>query len=208
MCTVADAPDAMSPNAQLSVWFGAEPAIEQAADAGLIAQLMPAPPGSGSLKVTDFAVPGPALETPIVKPMEDPALTVDESTVLVIARFGQFTTVDADACTLCALVAAAVAVFGYAAQLACDVLLVTCTEADAPDATLPNEQPSIWFGAEPVTEQAALAGLIDQLTPAPPGSGSTSVTPVAVPAPVFATVIVNPIGSPALTDVASAVFVI
>ena len=54
---------------------------------------------------------------------------------------------------------------------------------------------------------AALAGLIDQLTPAPVGSGSLRVTPVAVPAPVLDTVMVKPIGSPAFTLVASAVFV-
>ena len=42
----------------------------------------------------------------------------------------------------------------------------------------------------------------------PVGSGSLSVTPVAAPAPEFVTVIVNPIGSPALTVAASATFVI
>ena len=102
----------MSPNEQFNVWLGAEPVIEQPAVAGLIAQLMPVPPGSGSLKVTAFAVPGPGLETVIVKPIALPALTEDASAVLEIARFGQFTVVDALACTLGALVAAAVAVLG------------------------------------------------------------------------------------------------
>ncbi len=85
---------------------------------------------------------------------------------------------------------------------------VRCTEVDAPDAMSPNAQLSVWLGAEPVIDQPALAGLTDQLTPAPPGSGSDSVTLVAVPAPVFETAIVNPIGSPAFTEGASAVFVI
>ena len=109
-CTLAEPVGAMSPKAQFNVWFGAEPVIEQPAVAGLIAQLIPAPPGSGSLNVTAFAVPGPGLETVIVNPIGLPALTDEESADLAIARFGQFTVVDALACTLWALVAAAVAV--------------------------------------------------------------------------------------------------
>ena len=85
--------------------------IEHAALAGLIDQVMPAPPGSGSLNVTDFAVPGPGFVTVITKPIALPALTDDASAVFEIARFGQFTVVVADDWTLGALVAAAVAVF-------------------------------------------------------------------------------------------------
>ena len=51
---------------------------------------------------------------------------------------------------------------------------------------------------------------MDQLMPGPPGSGSLSVTPVAVPVPVaaeLATVTVKPMAVPADTGVASAVFV-
>ena len=81
---------------------------------------------------------------------------------------------------------------------------MTCTEFDVVGAMSPNEHDNV----APPIEQPALAGLIDQLMPVPMGSGSLSVTPVAVPKPVFDTVIVNPIGSPALTDAASAVFVI
>ena len=62
-------------------------------------------------------------------------------------------------------------------------------------------------GALPVIEHAAFGGLIDQSTPLPPGNGSESVTPFALPAPVLFTVMVKPIGSPALTEPASAVFV-
>ena len=46
--------------------------------------------------------------------------------------------------------------------------------------------------------------LIVQVTPA--GSGSLTVTPCARPRPLFETVTVNPIGSPAFTTAASAVF--
>ena len=55
MCTVAVAPDAMSPKLQLNVLL----LMLQAALAGLIDQLMPAPVGSGSFSVTDFATPDP-----------------------------------------------------------------------------------------------------------------------------------------------------
>jgi hypothetical protein len=54
------------------------------------------------------------------------------------------------------------------------------------------------------------AGLIDQFTPEPAGRGSLSVTLLAVPVPgtlLLATEIVKPIGLPAFTVVASAVFV-
>src|SRR5262245_66202829 len=75
----------------------------------------------------------------------------------------------------------------------------------------PKLQSSVWLGAAPVMLQVpgpAYAGLIDQLTPVPPGSGSDRVTALAVPVPwaaEFDTVMVNPIGAPALTGGASGV---
>ena len=57
-------------------------------------------------------------------------------------------------------------------------------------------------------EQPLTAGLIDQLMPAPVGSASLSVTPVAVPGPLLFSVIVKPMLLPAFTLAASAVFVI
>src|SRR5262249_22973717 len=78
----------------------------------------------------------------------------------------------------------------------------------------PKLQASVWLGAAPVMLQVPgppNAGLMDQFTPVPPGSGSDRVTALAVPVPgaaEFDTVTVNPIGSPALTGVASAVLVI
>jgi hypothetical protein len=85
----------MSPNEQVSVWLGAFPVIEQRASAGLIDQLMPVPPGSGSLRVTFFATPGPLFATVIVNPIAVPALTDDASAVLLMVRFGHWTVVDA-----------------------------------------------------------------------------------------------------------------
>jgi hypothetical protein len=121
MCTETEAAGAMSPNEQLSVFA----AIEQFGLSGLSDQLIPAPVGSGSDNVTAFAVPVPLFVTVIVKPSWSPALTVAASAVLVIARFGQFTVVDALACTDDWFVALAVAVFGYALQLAEVVPLTT-----------------------------------------------------------------------------------
>ena len=45
-----------------------------------------------------------------------------------------------------------------------------------------------------------------QLMPVPPGRSSDRVTVVAVPGPVFHTLMVKPIGLPALTDASSATF--
>ena len=201
-CTDADAPDAMSPKLQLSVFV----VMLHAALAGLIDHAMPGPVGSGSLSVTDFAVPGAGVvHTVIVNPILVPALTVPASATFVIDRLGQFTVMEADACTELALVADAVAVFGYDLQLANVVGLVTWTDADPP---LPASVPKLQLNVFELMLHAALAGLIDQLTPVPVGSGSFSVTPVADARPEFDTVIVNPMASPALTVAASATFVI
>jgi hypothetical protein len=92
------------------------------------------------------------------------------------------------------------------------VALVMCTEAEAPGAMLPRVQFRVCV-VVPVMAQLPgpeYAGLTDQLTPDPAGSGSDSVTPVAVPVPEaleFETETVNPIGEPALTLGASADFV-
>ncbi len=95
-CTCAEAPGARSPNAQFRVLFCIEQ-LPGPAYAGLIDQLMPLPVGSGSDNVADRAIPAPVLPTEIVKPMLLPTLTVAASAVLTIVRFGQFTTIDAEA---------------------------------------------------------------------------------------------------------------
>jgi hypothetical protein len=195
----------MSPNEQLNV-FDAIAHVPGPAYAGLIDHAIPEPVGSGSESVTAFAVPAPEFPTVIVKPMFSPAFTAPASAVLSIVSAGQLTVVEADACTEPVFVADAVASFGYVAQLANDVALVMCTDADAPGAMSPNEQCNVpdVIAHDP---GPAYAGLIDQLTPAPAGSGSDNVAAVAEPAPVFETVIVKPIESPALTESASAVLV-
>src|SRR5690349_18381928 len=146
--------------------------IEQPALAGLIVQLMPVPVGSGSFIVTPVATPGPTLVTVIVNPIASPAFTVAASAVLLICRPGHCTLTEAFACTCGWFVACAVAVFGYVAQLANAVGLVTCTDADPPT----PRSPKLQFKVLVVIEHAALAGLIDHVMPGPVGSGSLSVT--------------------------------
>lgn len=82
------APGAMSPNEQLRVFD----AIEHPATDGLIVHVMPVPVGSGSLRVTPFAVPpGEALfETTTVNPIVSPAETEAASAVFVIVSPGDF----------------------------------------------------------------------------------------------------------------------
>jgi len=89
-------------------------------------QLIPAPPGSGSLSVALLAVPVPLFVTAMVNPIGDPALTDAASAVLLMARLGHFTCVEADAVMSgLTLLAWAVAVLLYVAQLAAVVGLVT-----------------------------------------------------------------------------------
>src|SRR4051812_3014245 len=119
----------MSPNEQSSVCAGAAPVIEHdpgPAYAGLIDQLTPFPPGSGSLSVTDFAVPvpgAPEFDTVTENPIGSPVFTGVASATLAIDRCGASTTIVAEAFTEGWLVAAAVAVFGYAPALAAVVAL-------------------------------------------------------------------------------------
>src|SRR5215831_5792564 len=185
----------MSPKLQASVWLGAAPVMLQVpgpAYAGLIDQLTPVPPGSGSERVTALAVPVPwaaEFDTVMVKPIGSPALTEVASAVLVIDRSGAITTIVADASTSGWFEADAVAVFGYVPALPLPVALVTWTEIVAPGAMSPKLQASVWLGAAPVTLQVPgppNAGLIDQFTPVPPGSGSDRVTALAVPVPCAA----------------------
>ena len=77
---------------------------------------------------------------------------------------------------------------------------------EPPAATVAGPQASTCEPGAPVTEHrlAFDCVLIDQVTPG--GSGSLTVTPCAVPRPLFETVTVNPIGSPSSTTAASAVF--
>src|SRR4051794_18106260 len=102
---------------------------------------MPLPPGSGSDNVTPFAVPvpeAPPFDTVTEKPIVSPVFTGDASAVLVIASAGHCTVVVAFAFNVGWFDELAVAVFGYALQLANTVALVTCTEIDAPGERSPK----------------------------------------------------------------------
>src|SRR2546425_215664 len=84
-----------------------------------------------------------------------------------------------------------------------------CTLKLPPAARSVGPQLSVWGAVGELIEHrlGTVWLLIDQLTPLPEpaGSGSLTVTPLAVPVPVLLTVTVKPIGSPALTVAASAV---
>src|SRR5438067_2108658 len=73
----------------------------------------------------------------------------------------------------------------------------------------PSAHVRVWDGADPPIEQwEAGSESMVQSTPVSEGSGSLTVTPVAVPGPPFPTVTVKPIDVPEPTGVASAVLVI
>src|SRR5262249_6707014 len=86
-----------------------------------------------------------------------------------------------------------------------------CTLNDPPAASDVGPHDSV-CGAEALTEHRPGFDWVSiaQVTPDPDpaGSGSLTVTPLAVPVPLFCTRTVNPIGSPAFTELASAVLVI
>src|SRR5438477_8240 len=108
-----DAPAPMSPNVQLRSCGPWAPLIEQADPVwDWMLQSTPGSAGKGSLTVTLVAVPVPVLDTVIVNPMLVPELTGVASAVLVMARFGGFTTMRAKSQTVPALVAEAHAVLG------------------------------------------------------------------------------------------------
>ncbi len=76
--------------------------------------MTPVPDGSGSFNVTLVAVPVPEaaeFDTVTVKPTLLPAVTDDASAAFVMVRAGSVITMVAEALTLGALVALAVAVF-------------------------------------------------------------------------------------------------
>src|SRR5215472_12348510 len=86
-----------------------------------------------------------------------------------------------------------------------------CTLNVPPAASDVGPQDSV-CGAEALTEHRPGFDWLSivQVTPDPDpaGSGSLTVTPLAVPVPLLFTVTVNPSGSPAFTELASAVLVI
>src|SRR5437016_4567633 len=101
-----DAPAAMSPKVQLRSCDPWAPLIEQAEPVwDWMVHVTPGSDGSGSLTVTPVAVPGPEFDTVMVNPTLVPESTGVASAVLVMARFGGFTTMRAKSQTVLALVA-------------------------------------------------------------------------------------------------------
>src|SRR5439155_925357 len=163
--------------------------------------------GSGSSRVTFFAVPGPALETVIVKPMSSPALTGDASAFFTIDRSGLLHVMSAESCASGVLSEVAVALLSYSVHSAKDVVAVTWRVKLLPEPRSTGSHFSSWLPTAPVIAQFGVTSpvgpeSIDQVTPAPEPAGSglsSRTTFFAVPGPALATVIVNPMSSPAST---------
>ena len=119
-------------------------------------QLMPEPDGNGSFRVTLVAVAPVALDTVTVKPTWLPAVTWEASAFLVIESLGgvgTVTTMVAEALTLGALVADAVAVF-FNVWLQVELVpLLMWTETLVPAARLPKLQFKTCEPTDPVIEQ-------------------------------------------------------
>src|SRR5207244_2516003 len=106
------------------------------------------------------------------------------SAFLTMWSAGQSTVVEFDAWTTGWFVALALAVFGYSLHESSVVGLVTCTLAEPLAARSPKPHVSASAAMLHARESSAHA------MPLPVGSGSLSVTPVAVAGPPFVTVIV------------------
>jgi len=122
----------------------------------------------------------------------------------------QTTSTDADAVSVPSFDVITVAVLLTFPQLAAVVGETICTFKLAPGARVVPLPPQVSIPAliAQVHPLEVSALTMDQLVPGVVGSVSVMVTPLAVPCPVFDTVIVNPIWSPALTWLASGVFAI
>src|SRR4051794_1753523 len=170
-----------------------------------IDQSRPALVGSGSSRCTSLAVPGPAFATVIRNPTWSAASTVVSSATFVTEIAGQLTvivTLPVDG--LPSLPVVALALFTTLPQVADVVGELMCTVLLAPGSMSSKEQVNtpcaIAHWAAPVPPS------IVQPRPAFVGRMSVTTTLVAVPAPLFVTVMVYPIVSPALTTASSATF--
>jgi hypothetical protein len=157
-----------------------------------------------SVTVTVRASPEPLFFAVITNPIWSPAETVAASAVFVRPMLPQLTVVDALACAAPSLLVDTDALLLIVAQLADVVGDVMCTDLLCPLVSVPQVQVSTDPAIEhPASEPAA----IDQFRPPLVGRVSVTVTVRASPEPLFFAVMTNPIGSPALTVAASAVFV-
>src|SRR4029079_4249456 len=150
-------------------------------------QSAPAPPGSGSWTLTPVAAPGPALESVIVKPIVAPRLTGLASAVLARLRFGQLTVIGTGPTVgLPSLVELAEALLLTVGQVPDVVGLVMWTWTLAPAArSTPAAPPKLRMPPVRVQAPVVLATSIDQFRPVFVGTVSVTLTPWAVPAPVF-----------------------
>ena len=179
---------------------------QSAASAPETVQLPETGPGSGSLRVTALAVPGPALETVTSKTTFSPALIVWASGVLSTVRLGFWQLMLASSVSVGALVDFAVAVLSRVVQLSKSVGAVTVTVFDSPAARSPKSQSRV-FPTIGLAQSPASGPETTQAPETPLGSGSLRVTPVAVPVPVLETVMLNTAFSPALIVPETAVLI-
>src|SRR6187431_130339 len=196
--TTSDAPAARSPNEQVRTL----PAMEQSALSS--DQLMPA--GSGSLSVTPWAVPGPALLTVIVKAAVSPALMGLSSAVLTTVMSGHWTVTDASSVSEPSLAATTEPVLSTSPQVAGVVALTMWTVKLSPAPSAAEVQVRTPRLIEQSGSPSPLTLSMLQLRPASVGSVSVMVTVLAVPLPALLTTMSKPIWSPALTVSSSAVF--
>ncbi len=171
--------------------------IEQAALFSV--QVMPA--GSVSVRVTPLAVPGPALLTVMSNAIGSPALTGDATAFLITVTSGHRTSVWAEASSEPSLVG------GRRCRVRDDLQQRGGRRGGHVDGrrSATGQRGGRVGEGGPDSGSSRRSGSIDQVK-----AGfrlSVAVTPYAVPSPALRTVIAKPIGSPALTDAASAVLV-
>src|SRR5207245_2327700 len=170
------------------------------------------PAGRLSVRVTLWAVPVPTafeLLTTIVNTASLPALMLAPSGVFTTVTSGHWTVTDEESSSPPSLPVVTIALLFTWPQLAevvvpwiwtLKLVLLAMTAA--------SHVRTSGFGAVLIEQEAVavpVGASASQVIPA--GRLSVTCTPVALPAPVFVTVIVNPIGSPALIVALSAVFV-
>jgi len=197
-------PDAIVPNVHVrtaAAGFG-----EHAdASAPLTSQLRPVPLRS-SVRTTPVELPVPPAVTTMSKIAADPASTDVARALLLIETSGQLTVTDAVTGPALSAPAVTPALLLTVPQVAAAVGDVMCTlkfEAEPRVAFVQVRTPvAIAHVGVPVVPATV------QVRPAFVGSVSVIETLLALPAPVLLTVTVKPIGDPAVTVAASAVFAI
>src|SRR6266550_4059166 len=149
--------------------------------------------GNVSVRVTPLAVPGPLLPTVIRNPIVSPPSTRGASAVFVTKMSVQFTVTVALSESSPSFELVPLAVLTTSPQLWAVVGETMCTDLLSSGPRSPKSQ----VRTPLVIEQPAslLAASIDQSSPPFVGSVSVTVTPCAVPAPLFVTSIVNPMFS-------------